>query len=229
MARTRTKGGRGGTKVGPAQRKGGRKSLSYRDAHAIASRFREFKNEEKLGTYVQVAERSGVNDKTLQAWMTGSAPAAPDVATLVGFARKTNVNLNWLLLGEASMFRDQSVSTSDLTAELRAYLERRCEVNSLPGAIVSVDADEVLLAAEKGVRAGLESLRASFGFLADAVLARGRVGLKGRQAAQAATHGIFRMLSRLGPQMGVQFLVFGLDPSWKSAARIPPVKLSTPK
>jgi len=102
-----------------------RKRPPNKDAEAICRRLNHFVHQ-RYGSWAAFEERFGVARTTRIAWSRRKNPAVPEVAQLLRLARETNLNLNWLLLGDGP---DVRVATGQnpvdqfyavIEAELRA-------------------------------------------------------------------------------------------------------------
>jgi transcriptional regulator with XRE-family HTH domain len=92
---------------------------------AIAERLKEFMRR-RYRTRLNFAERLGVPALTMRAWLRKTNPAIPDTYYLIVLAQETNLNLNWLLLGEGPELRQPAATGAEgealraIAAELRA-------------------------------------------------------------------------------------------------------------
>jgi len=102
-----------------------RTRLPPHDALGVSRRLKEFATR-RFGTFAAFMKRLRVQARTGKTWARRKAPTVPDVPSLVRFARETNLNLNWLLLGEGPEVRQRDATTPDghllatIEAELRA-------------------------------------------------------------------------------------------------------------
>lgn len=80
-----------------------RTSPSREDAKAISRRLKEFA-QGRFGTWERFYTQLHVKRTTAVAWCSKD-PSVPDAAALLDLARKTNLSLNWLLLGEGPELR----------------------------------------------------------------------------------------------------------------------------
>jgi hypothetical protein len=76
-----------------------RKRPPNKDAEAICRRLNQFVHQ-RYGSWAVFEDQFGVARTTRIAWSRRKSPAVPEVAHLLRLARETNLNLNWLLLGE---------------------------------------------------------------------------------------------------------------------------------
>lgn len=76
----------------------GRKALLPADAKEISLRLWKHRRR-YYKSFAEFIRRIGVSQSTVSGWF-GREPHTPDVAQLLVLARKANLSLNWLLLGE---------------------------------------------------------------------------------------------------------------------------------
>jgi hypothetical protein len=102
-----------------------RTGLPPHEALGVSRRLKEFATR-RFGTFAAFLQRLRVQARTGKTWARRKTPTVPDVPSLVRFARETNLNLNWLLLGEGPEVRLRDATTPDghllatIEAELRA-------------------------------------------------------------------------------------------------------------
>ena len=111
----------------------GRRSVPPEDAKEINARLREFIDDRFSRAEFEV--RSGIPHTTVTGWF-GKRFRVPDASHLLKMARKLNLNLNWLLLGEGDQeghdgpepeLRAMKLTKSQLEDEVRTYLAAELE------------------------------------------------------------------------------------------------------
>lgn len=100
--------------------KRGRKSVTAEDARAIRNRLRRLV-ERQWGTVYKFKESGWAPASTIAKWFARE-PRMPELVYLMRLAQKHNWNLNYLLLGEGPMLREESVPAGDLAGRLRARI-----------------------------------------------------------------------------------------------------------
>lgn len=88
----------------------GRAKVEETDARAIAMRLKDFA-ELRYDSWEGFWKEIGFSRTTADSWR-GSSPSVPDPRSLLILARKTNINLNWLLLHEGDMLRANRDATT---------------------------------------------------------------------------------------------------------------------
>jgi len=91
------------------------------NAQEIAARLRRFLGG-KRESLVKQAELAGVDSKRLGQWVRRDSPVTPDPPGLIRMARRTNLSLDWLLLGEGTAERGTLQDKPELLAALRAQV-----------------------------------------------------------------------------------------------------------
>jgi len=85
--------------------------VSARDARGIGTRLKEVARQTD-GSWEKFYSAMGVPRSTAVTWARQDhPPSVPDATFLLTLAHKRNVDLNWLLLGEGPMFREQAAHT----------------------------------------------------------------------------------------------------------------------
>src|SRR5262245_19329894 len=76
------------------------------EARAISGRLKEFaeQNYESVDGFVRALS---LNPSTADAWLDQVTPRVPDSEALLRIGRKTMISLDWLLLGEGPVMRNQ--------------------------------------------------------------------------------------------------------------------------
>lgn len=100
------------------QRSGGRKRLPVREARSIKSRLADFVREHHPSR-LAFENAIGLAHATVTGWFS-NPPRTPETPHLVTLAKKANINLNYLLLGEGTVLRENGVQANDLAEQLRA-------------------------------------------------------------------------------------------------------------
>jgi hypothetical protein len=72
------------------------------------------------GSVAEFQRKTGIPKHTLDGWLHSSDPKTPNTPQLIKLARKVNLNLNWLLLGELPELREAPAVAGDLEQRLRA-------------------------------------------------------------------------------------------------------------
>jgi hypothetical protein len=108
-----------------------RSKVGRGDAEAIAQRLKDFV-EGRYKKWEEFRKASGVPRTTADAWRSAS-PSVPDPLFLLLLARKENLNLNWLLLGEGPQLRieESSEPNDQVEATMKAEL-RQSEKDCAP-------------------------------------------------------------------------------------------------
>lgn|SRR5574341_1441878 len=102
-----------------------RKRPAARDAEAMSRRLNHFVHQ-RYGSWAAFEEGFRLARTTRIAWSRRKNPSVPEVAHLLRLARETNLNLNWLLLGEPPELRISAAENlveqfyAVIEAELRA-------------------------------------------------------------------------------------------------------------
>jgi len=104
-----------GTRVG-----GGRKAPTKAEARAIRDRLQLYVRS-NYKSRLAFERRLRVSHATVTAWF-GTDPAIPDTVHLLTLARKENLSLDWLLLGEGGELRGTAVPSNDLGNSVRKWL-----------------------------------------------------------------------------------------------------------
>lgn len=96
--------------------------VSKDDARAIGERLRDFALR-RYESWEEFCRKVGVPRTTGIAWAK-KEPSVPEGRSLLELARKTNLNLNWLLLGEGPELREKEATTDrgQLLAAIQAQL-----------------------------------------------------------------------------------------------------------
>lgn len=79
------------------------------DARAISRRLNELATT-RYGTWYKFWNDMGIERTTAGAWVRNN-PSVPEVPHLLRIARKANVSLDWLLLGEGPLLRERPADT----------------------------------------------------------------------------------------------------------------------
>jgi Bacteriophage CI repressor helix-turn-helix domain len=154
-----------------------RKKVSARDARGIGTRLKEVAGQTD-GSWETFCGAMGVPRSTAVTWARRDhPPSVPDATFLLTLARKRNVNLNWLLLDEGPIFREQGAAgtpqervSAPVEAVLRATEEEDGEdfdvlLTEISNFNDGMPVEEVLF--DAAVRAGrelLESARRAISF-----------------------------------------------------------------
>lgn len=126
------------------------------DAKAISQRLRDFARR-RYGSWEEFCTELDVRRTTGIAWTTKD-PSVPEVRHLLNLARKANMSLNWLLLGEGPELREKPTATdraqllAAIQAELRATTDAREEEHELVWNRMLKLSNEMLKLAVEGVR-----------------------------------------------------------------------------
>ena len=96
-----------------------RKRLILKHRVGISRRLRAFARG-NYGSQEEFYRKMGVDSKTGWTWF-GKDPKVPDLPTLARFAEKSNVSLDWLVMGDKPELRRRETTTG--TGELLALLE----------------------------------------------------------------------------------------------------------
>lgn len=108
---------------------GGRRSNLVKDAKAISERLRFW-----IGHHAQsrkaFLERSGLKETTLKRWLKRDGVSGLDTASLISLARKEQISLNWLLLGEGAEGLRLTRSEDALEADVAAYISSAAAVRA---------------------------------------------------------------------------------------------------
>lgn len=105
----------------------GRAKVPRGDAKAIAARLREFA-QTREGSWEGFYKKLNISRTTAGSWIHAARPCVPDPSSLLVLARKANINLNWLLLGEGPELRVDSAGPSpreQLEEIVKAELRQR--------------------------------------------------------------------------------------------------------
>src|SRR5438094_456645 len=81
-----------------------KKHVNASDAKAISKRLNAFAHSHWLG-WTLFNEEFDIPRTTQLGWARRNKPTVPDIPYLLSLARKGNLDLNWLLLGEGTMLR----------------------------------------------------------------------------------------------------------------------------
>lgn len=127
------------------------------DARHISRRLKDFARR-RYETWERFLNALGVARTTGEAWVDLQNPTAPGVWLLLVLARKANVNLNWLLLGEGPELRRKEETTPEgqllaaIEAELRARTDASEDQHERVWKLMTKYSEHMLRLATEGVR-----------------------------------------------------------------------------
>lgn len=84
----------------------GRQRVPTSHAYQIRGRLVRFIRLYRQQSTARFADAAGLQQATVRKWLRKDDPVTPDVATLLEVARRTNLSLNYLVLGEGPMLRE---------------------------------------------------------------------------------------------------------------------------
>jgi hypothetical protein len=100
-----------------------RKRMSSLDYKAVRGRFGEYVKKAH-GSWPKFGNAMGIRESTWKGWERKTKGSLPNLATLVVIARRSALNLHWLLTGDGPMLRPNDVSTPEgqLIGVMEGYL-----------------------------------------------------------------------------------------------------------
>ena len=103
-------------------RNAGRRDEDPELAEAVRKRLAEYLGKKFGENKSALARHIDVPRPTVMGWLNEQNPHLPTTVHLVAMANKTNLNLNWLLLGTRPSFRGELVHGGDIRILLRSAL-----------------------------------------------------------------------------------------------------------